>query len=395
MHASEIVLRFADAHLWLMHAARCRVFCAAVTAAMCGHCLSLSRLSRGLRGHGTFKSAIKRVDRLIGNPRIADEAKFVGGALLGVLSRMSTPLVIAVDWSSVNPGGTFVELRAVVTRLGMGRGLTVYQQVYPQSKLGNVKAERKLLKTLHALVPAGTSVTVVTDAGFRGPWFTQVARLGWAWLGRVRRPGHVSRDGKTWLTTVECFGKATGQAIRWADCQLTRASKLPSDLVLVRRRVRGGKRYRCPGHGSTNAATRKAKVSAHEPWLLAHSPSLRELYRADEIVALYARRMQIEENFRDTKSQLYGMGSEIGRSRSASRLHALLLIANLAAFLLWHIGQLAEAEGVHCRFKATTRKARELSIVALALMLCASHSALTWLSTDARRTLYRRLEMRP
>lgn len=58
------------------------------------------------------------------------------------------------------------------------------------------------------------------------------------------------------------------------------------------------------------------------------------------------------------------------QSRSALRLHALLLIGALATFLLWHIGQLAEAEGLHRRFKATTRVARELSIITLAKLLC-------------------------
>lgn len=65
--------------------------------------------------------------------------------------------------------------------------------------------------------------------------------------------------------------------------------------------------------------------------------------------------MQIEENFRDGKSLPFGMGAEIGRSRSAPRLQALLLIATLAAFVRWHRGQLAEAEGLHRRYKVTTR----------------------------------------
>ena len=65
------------------------------------------------------------------------------------------------------------------------------------------------------------------------------------------------------------------------------------------------------------------------------------------------------------------MGQEMGRSRSALRLQALSLIATLAAFLLWHIGQLAETEGLHRRFKVTTRVARELSIITLARLLCA------------------------
>jgi hypothetical protein len=144
-------------------------------------------------------------------------------------------------------------------------------------------------------------------------------------------------------------------------------------MVLYRRRAVGGKRYGRAGHGSTPKARREAKASAREPWLLAHSPQLRT-FRAEEIVALYGLRMQIEENFRDSKSTQLGMGLEVSQSRSAPRLHALLLIGTLAAFLLWHIGQLAEAEGLHLRFKATTRVARELSIITLAKLLCALHS---------------------
>lgn len=81
--------------------------------------------------------------------------------------------------------------------------------------------------------------------------------------------------------------------------------------------------------------------------------------------------MQIEENFRDSKSLPFGIGAEIGRSRSASRLQALRMIAIVAAFLLWHMGQLAEAEGLHSRYKVMPRAARELSLIALAKLLCA------------------------
>jgi hypothetical protein len=91
-------------------------------------------------------------------------------------------------------------------------------------------------------------------------------------------------------------------------------------------------------------------------------------------VALYKERMQIEENFRDTKSIPLGSGLEVSQSRSAPRLHALLLIGTLATFLLWHIGQLAEAEGLHHKFKATTRVARELSIITLAKLFCTLQS---------------------
>ena len=102
--------------------------------------------------------------------------------------------------------------------------------------------------------------------------------------------------------------------------------------------------------------------------------------------------MQIEENFRDSKSIPLGMGLEVSQSRTAPRLHALLLIGTLAAFLLWHIGQLAEAEGMHLRFKATTRDARELSIITLAKLLCEFNSLP--LTDAAVKALNKRLGLR-
>lgn len=390
-HARKIVQGFVHRQLNLIHAARRELWCAAVSAVMGGHLLSLSRLARALMDQSTQKAALKRVDRLMGNQRIGQEAQVVGAALLRTLCRGGQPLVIAVDWSEVAPDGVFVELRAVATRTGMGRGLTIYQQVYPESKLGNARAERALLKTLHGWMPAGVQVIIITDAGFRRPWFTQVERLGWSWIGRIRAGVCVSRDGTHWDQANAWFAKATGKACRWNDCWLTRQFHFACDMVLYRCRAMGGKRYGRAGHGSTPKAQREAKASAREPWLLSHSPQLRTL-RADEVVALYRLRMQIEENFRDSKSTELGMGLEVSQSRSATRLHALLLIGTLAAFLLWHIGQLAEAEGLHLRFKATTRVARELSIITLAKLLCAQHP-LT-LTDVAIRALNERLGLR-
>ena len=390
-HAKKIVQRFIQKQLNLIHAGRRELLCAAVSAVMCGHLLSLSRLARALIGQSTQKAALKRVDRLMGNQRIAQEAEVVGAALLRALCRGGQSLVIAVDWSAVAPGGAFVELRAVATRPGMGRGLTIYQRVYPEKKLGNAAVERALLKMLHGWMPAGVQVIIITDAGFRRPWFTQVERLGWSWIGRIRAGVCVSRDRTHWAQASVWFAKATGKAFRWSDCWLTSRFRFVCDMVLYRRRAVGGKRYGRAGHGSTPKARREAKASAREPWLLAHSPQLRT-FRPDEIVALYALRMQIEENFRDSKAADLGMGLELSQSRSAQRLHALLLIGTLAAFLLWHIGQLAEAEGLHLRFKATTRVARELSIITLAKLLCAAHSLP--LTDTAMQVLHVRLGIR-
>ena len=387
-HARSIVENFVQQQLGLVHAARRRLLCAAVLAVMAGHLLSLSRLARALTGSSTYKASLHRVDRLIGSARVVQETQVVAAALLRVLTRTPQPLLIAVDWSPVAPGGAFVELRAVLTRQGMGRGLTIYQQVYPEAKLGNARAERALLRALHAWVPPGVPVTVITDAGFRRPWFAAVERLGWSWIGRVRAGVCVSREARHWCDASQWFARATGKATRWSDCWLSKEHRFACDFVLYRGRVVGGKRYGRVGHGSTAKARREAQARSHEPWLLAHCQRLRKL-RAEEIVALFRNRMQIEENFRDSKSVPLGHGLEVSQSRSALRLQALLLIGTLAGFLLWHIGQLAEAEGLHRRFKATTREKREVSIVTLAKWLWLLPQ--TPLSEFAMQALYERL----
>lgn len=387
-HAKEIVGKFVQQHLSALHAARREVFCAAVSAVMAGHLLSLSRLARALIAQSTQRAALKRVDRFIGNKRIAQESEAVASALLCRWCQRGQPVVIAVDWSEVAPGGAFVELRAALTPLGMGRGLTIYQEVYPRSKLSNGQAEHGLLKRLSDWMPAGVQVIITTDAGFRRPWFAEVERLGWGWIGRIRAGVCVSRDGLCWDQAREWFAKATRKATRWSGCWFTRQFGFACDIVLYRRLAIGRKSYGRIGHRVAPKEQRKAQVSAREPWLLAHSPQLR-VFRADEIVALYGRRMQIEENFRDSKSIALGMGLEVSQSRSALRLQALLLIGTLAAFLLWHIGQLAEAEGLHRRYQATTRARRELSIVWLGKLLCLLE--LQPLSELAMQSLHERL----
>ena len=373
-----------------MHGSRRRLLADVVSAVMRGHWVGLSRLGRALAQRITVKSAIKRVDRLIGSDRVALEAQQIGAALLGCVGRMSSTLVIAVDWSAASPGGAFVELRAAVTWPGAGRALPVYQQVYPMQQLGSPQAERALLQTLRRWVPAGIGVTVLTDAGFRRPWFIEVEKLGWTWIGRIRQGVSLSSDRCHWLPVSGWFAQARPQARRIPGCWLTRKTPLPCAVVLARRPRRGRQQWGAQGQPCSTKAAREARLREREPWLLAHSPELCS-HRADEIVAFYARRMQIEESFRDSKSPIFGMGFRIGRSRSAQRLQALLLIATLSAFMLWHIGQLAEAEGLHRHFRLTTRVQREISFLTLATLICAG--AGPPLTPTAIQALNRRLKL--
>ncbi len=79
--------------------------------------------------------------------------------------------------------------------------------------------------------------------------------------------------------------------------------------------------------------------------------------------------MQIEEAFRDTKSQHFGEGLERSRSSGTGRFNVLVLIASLAAFLLWLLGTAAESLGFEKRVRPGSPKHRAYSRLFLARLI--------------------------
>ncbi len=80
--------------------------------------------------------------------------------------------------------------------------------------------------------------------------------------------------------------------------------------------------------------------------------------------------MQIEEGFRDSKNHRYGLGiakaNRIGQQRRAN----LLLIAALAAFLLWCIGVAGKNQPVAKQVRVNSSSKREpYSVIFLARLL--------------------------
>lgn len=116
-----------------------------------------------------------------------------------------------------------------------------------------------------------------------------------------------------------------------------RSRPLEGRLVLIRRARRGRKDHSLQGPARRSRLSRQHAKRSREPWLLIASPSLQEV-SARQIVNLYQTRMQIEENFRDTKSVTLGLGIANERRTTFARAENLLLIAALATFALWVIG---------------------------------------------------------
>ena len=105
------------------------------------------------------------------------------------------------------------------------------------------------------------------------------------------------------------------------------------------------------------------RKAARDPWLLATS-----LTEADaaSIVGIYARRMQIEETFRDAKNHRFGWSLGDVRLSTPQRTAVLLTLAALAFVIVTLIGMAAERRGAHRAYQANTEKRRVLSFLVLA-----------------------------
>ncbi|STX29776.1 Transposase, IS4-like [Legionella beliardensis] len=73
------------------------------------------------------------------------------------------------DWSCIC---SLIRLYVLSAMLSLsGRGFVLYKECHPASKHNHQATHRAFLKRLCALLPAGVHPIIVTDAGFRTPWF--------------------------------------------------------------------------------------------------------------------------------------------------------------------------------------------------------------------------------
>lgn len=131
-----------------------------------------------------MRHRVKCVDRLLGN-RHLDAHRFDLCAALARQWLTGLPqLLIVVDWSSLTADMQWHWLRAPV--VCDGRSIILYEEVHPRRLLGSLVVHTRVIKRLAQIIPQGAYPIVMTDAGFRNPWFRLIAAQGWQWIGRVR-----------------------------------------------------------------------------------------------------------------------------------------------------------------------------------------------------------------
>jgi hypothetical protein len=365
MHALTILQRCLGPLLTGIHARRLATLLEAVAATVCGPRLTLTDIGRRFGGEASLRNKIKRSDRLLGNGHLQGQARTIYGALAAVLLRGLAEPLIVIDWSDLKADQSLHLLRASVP-VG-GRSLTLYEEVHPQGKLGNRQVQHRFLQRVAQLLPASAEPIIVADSGFKVPFFREVERLGWRWVGRVRGRDYIKLKWR-WRSCKRLFEEATTTPSCLGTGQWVRSNPLRALFVLVRRPKQGRRAKTAAGKRARSKKSQQAARSAREPWLLVASTRFAD-WPAKRLVRVYRQRMQIELSFRDMKSEHFGEGLERSASSGSGRFTVLVLIASLAAILLWLIGTAAERAGLHERLRPCSGKRRAYSRLFLARLL--------------------------
>ena len=194
--------------------------------------------------------------------------------------------------------------------------------------------------------------------------------MGFDWLVESEIKTNIKEAKNEWKDTDSLYKNATTKPKILPNVTLVKSNPVKCSFVLVKKRIKGRKRFNKTGSASKNNVTKRASKSAREPWLIATSLSVKSRKDAKRIIKLYEKRMQIEEEFRDTKSHRYGFGLRYSLSKIGKRLEVLLLIATLATFVCWLVSLSAYQKKRELDYQSNSIKTGGvLSIVYLACRL--------------------------
>lgn len=363
MHATEILNTHLRRLCQEMHSYRLNGVVDLVGAALSMRRTSVAGLGRAMAINCCERYGIKRADRLVGNERLQQELPFLYAAKAKLLIAGQKRPILLVDGSDLSADKKFILIRASIP-MG-GRSSVVYQEVHQGKKDNNRNVLRGFLNALKAILPEGTRPIIVTDAGFRVPWFEDVQTMNWDWVGRVRHSMLRRNDEDKWVYCKDIYPLFDNKPCDLGTFEITRSNPMQCRLVGVKKPKKDRIKKTAHGLRCESKHSKKNADREREPWLLA--TSLSDATAAD-IVRTYAKRMQIEEEFRDTKSLQYGLGFEISRSRSAGRLAVLLAISAIATLAAWLVGKAAEAQDLARSFQANSiRDRRVLSTIFIGL----------------------------
>ncbi|KTY91935.1 transposase [Salmonella enterica subsp. arizonae serovar 18:z4,z23:- str. CVM N31597] len=350
MPARHVCQNFFRDALAPLHKYRQNALLDATIALINGASLTLTSIGRYLPGTAQVKNKIKRVDRLRGNESLHRNIPLIFRNIIAMLTSQLSLCVIAVDWSGY-PSQEHHVLRASL--ICDGRSIPLLRWIVPSEKQQNAKVQQAFLNTLAEAVNPEARVIIVTDAGFQNAWFRHIESLGWDFIGRIR--GNIQMrleaKGEYWFRRQELQASSKPEYLGPGTLARSEYARCDGHFYLHKKEPKGRKNKRSRCGIARPSQLKDASPAAKEPWLIFSST---DDFKPRVIMKLYSRRMQIEQHFRDEKSERFGFGLRASYSRSAGRVLALRLLATLSTIVLWLVGYHAENKGLHLRYQANS-----------------------------------------
>ena len=278
------------------------------------------------------ESRVKRFQRWLTNASVTPERYFLPFAAALIQSLAHGPLALVMDGSTVGRDC----LALVVSVVYQGRALPIAWLVVAQRKGHvDVATHLALLREVHALVPAETTVVFLGDGEFDGPDLqAELTRLGWGYVCRTAKNIQVQSAGE-WLTLGDVY-VARGHSFGLPDVRIPGQAYGPVLVI-----VWWGRAYREPLDLVTNL-----DLVAEACWW-------------------YRKRFRIETFFSDQKSR--GFHLHQSHLSDPARLTRLLLAACLAYLWIIYLGALARRHDWLSRIHRTDRC--DLSLFQLGFVL--------------------------
>lgn len=289
--------------------------------------LSQAALARCLPLESSPKGREQRLSRFLDNPRLTPEIliPLQIALVLGIQATSSVPLIL--DQTTIRGIQTLL-----IGALFQGRVLPVAFSCFTHSGIRKSQnlLEHALILTVMSCFPVESRPLLIMDRGYaRAALLERLRREGIPFLVRAKAKVIVYHQGKPYL--LGRFMVKPGQMRRYSVFYQSH-KKEPVDLIVFR-----GKGYR-------------------ETWYLLVPRDFP--LTTEEIVDLYAKRMSIEQGFRDWKTHLGVRGLVFRSPDPAPRLTRLLLAFSLSYLLCLALGSAGEAESVRAFVEIPRRRPR-------------------------------------
>lgn len=265
---------------------------------------------------GQVRYTLKRLWRFLSNGRFSDSVVTEGLAQwLWPRFQGWKHIPISIDWTHNETRDRWTTLVASVTLAGRGIPLMMwsYRKADYDQYLSRNHCEQAFVEHLMQLLPDDDRIILIADRGFaRVDFFQWLSERGIHFLIRVPRTASV--ESARYKGSLAKLNVANGECYCLGNTRYTQKGYWMAPQLVV---------------------ARENQPSDPDPWFLVTSLP----YRATTLTKLYARRMVIEEDFREAKSRLDWSDSRIRKLPHYRRLTTLVMIALVFATLVGRVAQ--------------------------------------------------------